>query len=230
MQITPINKSNITDEIYQQMIANISIGSWGPGDRIPSENELKNLFNVSRNTIRSVIQRLNVLGILETIRGEGTFIKELGPSIYLNCFIPPILLKQHHFIEIMEFRKGVEVEAAKLVAERASEEDIIKLERILRNSLNKKDNIQEYSQEDINFHVAISKACGNKMFENIMEIVKYILLPKLVTVISHLGNEDSLKYHPLILDAIKSRDMKKAGEYMNEHLDVVITRFKTSNY
>ena len=53
--------NNITDSVYRQILEQIIAGRYRPGDRIPTENELKETFNVSRNTIRAALNRLNTL-------------------------------------------------------------------------------------------------------------------------------------------------------------------------
>lgn len=226
MKIEPVSRSNITEQVYKQMLENILNGSWSPGTKIPSENELKELFQVSRNTVRLVLNRLSILGLLETQHGEGTYVKELGPSINMNCFIPSVLLDKHDFIEIMEFRKGIEVEATRLAAGRADAQHIRALEDILVISERYRDDIETYAQADIDFHLAIAKASANRMFEKMMNIIKEILLPNLKGVIKDQGNNDSREFHPKIFHCIQNRDADRAAKFMEQHLTVVIDRFK----
>lgn len=226
MKIEAVSKSNVTDQVYKQMLDNISDGTWSPGTKIPSENELKEIFQVSRNTVRLVLNRLCMLGLLETYHGEGTFVKKLGPSIYVNSLIPPICLEKHDFIEIMEFRRGIEVETTRLAAARASEQHINDLERILLISEDYKNDAVNYAKADADFHIAIAKASGNKMLEQMMSIIKEILLPNLESVIKAQGNSDGREFHPKIFEAIQNRDTDKAVYSMEHHLTVVIERFK----
>lgn len=224
--IKPVKRNNITDQVYKQMLDNVIDGTWSPGSKIPSENELKDLFEVSRNTIRVVINKLSILGLLETMHGEGTFVRELEPSIYMNCFIPSVFLERHDFIKVMEFRRGLEVEAARLAAERATEEDIIGLESILATQEKCKNNVKKYALADVSFHMAVAKASGNKMFEQMASIIKHILLPNLEKVIIEQGNEDSLVLHPLVVAGIKERNVEQAMTNMDRHMTIVIERFK----
>ena len=65
---------NVIDHIMQYMKSKIDDGSWAIGEKIPSENELCRELGYSRTSIRSAIQRYNVLGILKSERGKGTFV------------------------------------------------------------------------------------------------------------------------------------------------------------
>ena len=63
MGIVPIKKVNVGQMVFDQMQELLIRGEWKPGDRLPSENELAEMFNVSRITIRQALQKLSVLGL-----------------------------------------------------------------------------------------------------------------------------------------------------------------------
>lgn len=222
--IRPVDKKSVSDDVYNQVLDLIITGSWAPGDKIPSENELKNLFRVSRNTVRGAINKLKVLGLAETISGEGTFIKSLDSSFYMNYFIPSAFLQKKDFLEIMEFRKGIEIEAARLAALRANEEDIDRIEELLNKMEECNDNIKQYSKYDIEYHVSIAYASGNSMYKKIMDIIQHLLMSKLQDFMIKNGNTNSLFYHQKIMQAIKKRDPELAGHFMDDHLSSVIKR------
>nr|WP_094551660.1 galactonate dehydratase [Petroclostridium xylanilyticum] len=73
-KIKSIQKKNVVDEVYAQMKELIVNGDWEPDSKIPSEHELAKSFNVSRNTVRSAIQKLSAIGVLITRQGQGTFV------------------------------------------------------------------------------------------------------------------------------------------------------------
>jgi len=226
MHIKPVDKNNVSDQVYDQMVQLLISGKWTIGEKIPSENDLKEMFKVSRNTIRGAINRLNVLGLLKTKTGEGTFVQKLDASIYMNCFIPAVFLDENDLLSLMEFRKGIEVEAAKLAAERASQEAINDIRNVLNKLYEFQEDIDVYSNYDIEFHVMIAKASGNKMFEKMMGIIKYLLITRLQVYMKKQGNLESLVFHPQILDAIENRNPDLAGNLVNAHLSIVINRLK----
>ncbi|MDR3588479.1 MAG: FadR/GntR family transcriptional regulator [Negativicutes bacterium] len=226
MEIRPVDKSNVSDQVFDQIVQLLVSNQWAPGDKIPSENELKEIFGVSRNTIRGAIKKLNVLGLLETKTGEGTYVRKLGASIYMNCFVPAVFLDGPDFLELMEFRKGIEVEAVKLAAERATPESVREIKRLLDKLYECKDDIEVYSNYDIEFHAALAKASENKMFEKMMSIIKHLLLHRLNSYMKEQGNLESLVFHPQIVEAIEKHNPDLAGSLMNAHLSIVINRLK----
>ncbi len=217
-KIEKIEKLNLSNEVYKHIMDKIINGDWEPGLKIPSENDLSRSFGVSRNTIRSVLNKLNALGLLETKHGEGTFVKKLDPSLYLNSLVPVVFFGNHEYITMMEFRKGIEVESARLAAKNATEEDIEELEALMDALEKSKDDIDQYAEYDINFHVALSKASKNMMFFQTMNILKALLASKFQECISTYGNSKSFEFHADILQAIKNRDPETASNHMREHL------------
>ena len=59
-------KKNTADRVYENLFHMLVSGDYAPGDRIPSEHELKERFNVSRNTIRGALHKLGAIGMIET--------------------------------------------------------------------------------------------------------------------------------------------------------------------
>ena len=82
--IPKVPKVNVSKTTFDILFRNIMDGTWKTGEKIPSENELKNSLMVSRHTIRSAIANLNMLGILETRQGDGNYVRETGIGLYID--------------------------------------------------------------------------------------------------------------------------------------------------
>ena len=63
-------------QISLEIMGQIREGMIGPGSRIPSENEIISSYDVSNTTARKVLQEIEKAGLVEKIRGKGTFVKE----------------------------------------------------------------------------------------------------------------------------------------------------------
>src|SRR5512143_1583953 len=82
-QVLPINRDaeqpkyvQLAESLHQQILA----GSYRPGERLPSEARLVEMFNVSPMTVRRAINLLASQDIVATARGSGTFVKEVELS------------------------------------------------------------------------------------------------------------------------------------------------------
>ena len=77
-QMEPILRQRVEDIVYEKLLTNIRENVWKSGEKIPSENDLCTLLGVSRVSVRSAIQRLKALGLLEVKHGKGSFVAVPG--------------------------------------------------------------------------------------------------------------------------------------------------------
>ena len=122
--IPKVPKVNVSKTTFDILFRNIMDGTWKTGEKIPSENELKNSLMVSRHTIRSAIANLNMLGILETRQGDGNYVRETGIGLYIDFLIPYLMINTANVSQIIEFREAIEISVARLAARRATEENL----------------------------------------------------------------------------------------------------------
>lgn len=197
-------------------------GEWAPGSKIPSENELSKLLGVSRISIREAFQRLVSLGILETRQGDGTYVKEFSPGVYMNSLIPLCVLDPVDLMEVMEYRKITEIETSGLAAERATEADIKELQEIYARMQASQDDVAAFAAEDLNFHLAIAKASKNSLIIKVNQIIKNILSVSMSDIVSSLGTNMGLYYHEHLIDAVVHRDRELAKKLMEDHINRTI--------
>ncbi len=102
-----------------------------PGDKLPSERELSERLNVGRSSVREALRALELLGLIETRRGEGTFIKELKKHRLVKVLASFILNDTTAKKELAETRNLIEKNAIMLASERRTEEQVSKLKNLL---------------------------------------------------------------------------------------------------
>jgi GntR family transcriptional regulator, transcriptional repressor for pyruvate dehydrogenase complex len=78
--------SKVYVEIVHQIRTMISQDGLQPGDKIPSERELSERLDVGRSSVREALRALELLGLIETRRGEGTFLRDF---------------REHHLVELL---------------------------------------------------------------------------------------------------------------------------------
>ncbi len=218
----PIRRESVADLVYEQIMEQILKGEWAPGSKIPSENELSRLLGVSRISIREAFQRLVSLGILETRQGDGTYVKEFTPGVYMNSLIPLCVLDPVDLMEVMEYRKITEIETSGLAAERATQADIDELQEIYDRMQASQDDISAFAAEDLNFHLAMAKASKNSLIIKVNQVVKNILTISMGDIVTSLGTDMGLYYHKQLIDAVIQRDSELAKKVMAEHIEETI--------
>lgn len=216
--IQPIKRMNVSDQVFDQLKAQFLSGNWQPGEKIPSENELSEKFQVSRVTIRQALQRLTALGLLETRFGEGSFVKKAEVGNFMNVLVPQAYLSKNSTLEVLEFRQVVETESAGLAAERAASEDVRQLEEILAEMERLKEDSLAFAKADLDFHVAVSRITRNSLIIATNSILNDILSVSMQDIVEQLGFEIGLYYHKKIINAIAANDAKAATSIMREHI------------
>lgn len=219
--------ASLVEQTYNGLLNLIIQKEFKPGDRLPSEMVLCERFEVSRNTLRAALNKLGVLGFTETRQGGGTYVKEVDSDVYLNFFIPAMLTHNVNLLEIMRFRKGIEVEAARQAAEEASEENIEQLKILLKNCKENLGDMHDFAEANTDFHTCIAKASGNKMFEKMMEIIRIMILPEMQNFLEAQGSDiDSTFYHEMVLRCIIDRKPDEAAFFMERHMKLIVERVK----
>ncbi|MFB9057938.1 FadR/GntR family transcriptional regulator [Mariniflexile ostreae] len=201
----------------------INFKNLEPNDKLPSERMLSDKFMVSRSVVRGAIQKLEFYGLLKSIPQSGTFVANIGATA-MNGMIDDILrLEDPEFKSLVETRILLELKTVKLASLRRSKEDLEDIKKALdayeEKALSGKDSVQE----DLLFHLAIAKACGNSTMnafmlaitpQIIIDFGKYHVCDKNQSVIA-------IKEHQAIYEAIKIQDPTMARQKMKDHFNLL---------
>ncbi len=221
-----IEKSNLVEEAYHQILQLIVSGDWEEGDKLPSENKLCDVLGVSRNTVRAALNKLNAIGLVEPRHGYGYSIRELNSGIYLNTLLPTLLLRSRDLQSITEFRIGVEGEAAYLAAVRATEEDVAGMDATWKQAAASIDDSDLFAKYDMEFHRKIAIASRNTLFIKAAEMLENMYTVWLMGFLRTHGKERSNDFHFKIYQAIAQHQPTEAKYYMEEHLKDVLQKVK----
>lgn len=223
MSIKPIRRVNVSDQVFEQMKSLILTGEWEPGIRLPSENNLANLFGVSRITVRQGIHRLVALGLAETHPGEGTYIRTLSPGQSISGLVHIAYLSDDNMLEVLEFRKAIEGYTAELAARKADANDIAQLEMILAEMEHKKGDVEGFSEADYNFHHELAVISRNTLILESYNLIGDLLRTALKSIVEKRGHSQGLYYHRAILDSIIAQDAEGCRALMAQHIDDTYT-------
>lgn len=213
MALQRIEKQNVGDMVFEQLKDSIMSGEWKPGEKMPSENELVSILGVSRISVRSALQRLSGLGLIESRRGEGTFVRKFYSADGLKAVIPVIAMSASDRKSLFEFRRILEIEGAALAAERADEKIIQGMEETNEGM---KD-LETAPEADLAFHNMVAKATCNPFIISVSEILRDYYFALFKDNISLVGT-DGLKHHLMLIEAFRNHDPEVAREIMREHL------------
>lgn len=197
----------------------IDAGRLKPGARLPAERDLAQEIGVSRPSLRSGLQTLQALGVIQSRQGAGTFIADGPPR--LGGAPLSFLAALHGFTrdDMFEARRVLELGAASLAAERATMEGITVLADEVAAMFASLDDPQEFLIHDVQFHKAVAAASGNPVLATLIETISELVYEtRRLTVERAHDLKESAEMHRRIYRAIKAGDAEKAREEMGLHL------------
>lgn len=155
--------AQVSDQLREQLVS----GRWPVGTRIPGEQELAELLQVSRNTIREALRALVHLGLLEARVGDGTYVR-------VTSELEAVLLRRTATTrpaDVLELRAVLEEHAAGLAAQRRSEADVARLRELLvaAHESNHSGSMAQLAAADGAFHLAVVRASGNELLGELYE-------------------------------------------------------------
>ena len=230
--ITPARRKNLYEEISNQIIAMISGGRWKQGERIPGEIELAGMFEVSRNSVRESIKALELVGLLNSKSGRGTFVSDQAPFRIRQLRFASDLDSEDLLKEIMEARLIIEPGLAAMAAERASPGDIRLLEESIDACFVALEN-KTYSFElGFTFHSQIFRMSGNRILSNLFDSMKEnLIVTRRKIFFKHIKETvlvEELNEHRRIIEFIKERKSEEAQAAMKRHIAVSLERLRNS--
>lgn len=220
MEFEAIKKVSVSDEVYDKILQSIIERKMTPGEKLPSETKLAQMFGVSRVTVRAAIQRLAGSGIVESHNGEGTYVKSYQEGMMFGHLTSKSVLENYDNQEIMDFRRGIELVSAELAARKRTPEEMKKLAGIYEKMERAHDEDQrdEYARLDLEFHICIAHMSKNTFVSYVMEQMRPVLLHNMMQLNRHFGPGDGMTYHKEILKAISDGNQAEARERMELNL------------
>ncbi len=238
-----MKRLSLIDTIVEEIKGKLISGEYKCGDMLGSQDELARTLGVSRASLREALKRLELMGLVESRQGLGTFLKQIEPTNFMNPLTSFVVIDKRSAFELLEARLHIEGSLAALAALHATEGDIRALEDILSamSNLSAAQEIEEFVKQDVQFHYLIAKASNNNIMAKIVEILRD-LLRQLISKVFQNYNEQLLEtidetneFHQGIFDAIRNHDSETARRHMEDHIRDVqkkvekAQRFNNSN-
>lgn len=230
MRVLRIRRTTASDEVFKALHGLILSGELKPGDKLPPQRELAQRMDVSRGTLREAVHKLVALGLVTPRQGVGTLIlKDGNPLRYMSSLEDHFLLDGISARDFLEARLIIETAVTRLAVERATDQERASLEELIQRQQRaaQQGTLEEFSQLDTDFHLALARASGNRVLARLEETV-LDLLRQFIRKVSALPGavEDALKFHSRILHALRNRDSHEAEQLMASHLADVARRIQ----
>jgi len=224
MLFDEISTKNSAQQVMEEVVSLVEEEGFSAGEKIPSEKELMEYLDFGRSTIREALHALVAIGVLESRPGKGYFVRQYHKiPLYSNEFLARIM-NDDSFFDLMESRKIVERSIFMIAAERATDEDIEKIESSLaqlKKALEAgRDNITDLTTD---VHFAIARTTHNQILVGLLEQLSPIIAEKIEG--TRIPPKDDYDTHRKLVEGVKSGDPKKAKDAILNHLEQMKERY-----
>ena len=225
----------LVDEIIESLRQDIVTRRLPDGDRLPSEKELSDRFEVSQPTIREAIRALETLGLVEVLHGSGTFVRSQGDFALASALQTFLQLESVGIMEVVDIRHALGALSIENAVAKATEGDIAKMTRICDRFEQPRElkAVEEVIANVIGFQRALSAASHNALLQS-LETFLLALLHEVQVQSLPEGNVrfwraramDFQPHRVAVLKGIGSRNLAAARKAMDRYFDAQRERFE----
>ena len=222
-----LKKTRLYEEITEQIKDAILEGHLKPGERLPSERDLCEMFGVGRPTVREALRVLDNMGLIEIGSGvKGSTVKDVDITQYMDAvrenFSHLIKVNEETIRDLWEVRKYIELGISLTAASQATRQDFDKLHECIQRMEACGSDTRAYFQIAVEFHKYMAKATQNKIFYILWGMFQDILLKGYMPNLEALfpqGPSRLLESNKALLKAIESGDPDKIKDAMELHAE-----------
>jgi len=213
-----MRRTNLIDQAVGRLRQQITSGAWAIGARIPAEPELAELIGVGRNTVREAVQSLVHAGMLERRQGSGTYVisdSELGNAMGRE-------IAGAHQRDVLEVRRALEVEVARLAALRRTPNQVTALRELrdARAEAYATGELEQMVESDLALHRLIAESSHNPVLITMYENLQDAITANIRFNFEHPAHDDD-SHHQLV-EAIAEGDPQAAMQEIDDYLSDLI--------
>jgi GntR family transcriptional regulator, transcriptional repressor for pyruvate dehydrogenase complex len=215
----PVQPPTTFEETVERLGTAIRLGLLSPGSQLPPERDLADQLRISRSTLRQALTTLVQSGHLVSLRGRagGTFVAA-APPLGQDADGEPLGDEAR---AVLDYRVAVETGATVLAAERATEEDLRRLEQLTeRMAAQSTGPFDEYRRADVRFHIGLAEAAHSPKLVTAMTDVQ----GHMSDLIARIAHPDEVltrsnAQHKKLISLVRRGDTGRAVRLMREHME-----------
>jgi DNA-binding FadR family transcriptional regulator len=219
---TPIQSLKVFEQVAVQIEQRILDGELRSGDRLPTERELAEQFQVSRTAVREALKTLAQKGLVDMRPGRGTMVIDGANAALQDSIGLAMRLKLGEVggsNNLVEVREILEVEIAGLAASRATEKEIAAMREAVQKMDASLHNADAFIAADNRFHEALAEATQNALILILVKSIVNLLSEQRKQIFDHDGGPQRGQiHHKRILESVIAHDPETARAAMRAHL------------
>ena len=233
--VAPVQaEPNLTDRVTEMLLEEITSGDYRVGEVLPPEQIIATRMGVSRTVLREAVSRLKGDGIVQSKQGRGLTVMQTARPSVLRMQAADIG-DADQVLRIVELRRGFEIEAAQLAAQRRSEDDLAAMRQALRKMGDAiaTGDVAVGVDADMEFHRCVARATRNEHYLNFFDFLAVLLKKNLRVSRSRSAKiagrgAQAQKEHEALFAAIEKGDVELARQQARTHVDNTEARLRTA--
>lgn len=221
----PLSNENVVDRIVRQITDKIISGDLKPGDKLPTEADLCQAFQVGRNSVREAIKILCAYGVVYIKRADGTFINDKYPKNMLDPMLYGILLQSTFARDILLLRRVLDTGILHTVIHSVTPEQIhtlyTHLDRMRELAADPGLSMEQLFEADVEFHMTITSFTDNELLYSMYSYVDRITRPSrehaLTLMIEEGKTADFVTLHEKIVSMIENKQFTEIEHVLTSH-------------
>ena len=232
--LKPIKTKN-TVEIAIDNIGAYIAENLQVGDVLPSEREIAERLQISRNITREALQHFRTLGIIESKPKVGAIVTRFSPGNIYKGYMPFMPSSEHNFEDLVHLRVILELGCAERAIANATPEAIQELQNLSDKIKNEADEWQkgddqhrnEMFKADVEFHKKLMSLSKNKLIESLTPLVVEFFSKQYIRSFTSLNKSRSAGYeeHDQMVKALQEKDLDKLSALIRSHINAYIESY-----
>lgn len=223
--LTSVSRETLSDQVAGRLVRLIA-QRFRAGDRLPSESSMVSTFGVSRPVVREALRTLAAQGIIEVVSGKGAVVRPVDGTLLTLYFQRLVEYERETPIELMEVRAPLEVQSARLAAERRSPSELARLVEKTHDMRRHLGDLEAFAELDLELHLLIALASHNSLMQQLIGSIRASLKDVIAEGLRRRTTKEQLQQvqaiHEMIVEGIERGDAEAAGQAMAEHFDQAV--------
>ena len=224
--LTKVSRETLAEQVTRELATYIKVKDLKPGDPLPSETQLATSFGVSRPVIREGLKSLEGRGIIEIINGKGAIVLPVSSKPLLTFFHRASQTEYETIVELMEVRKGLEIQSATLAAQRRTPQELEQLKHTVNAMREHLHEPKIFVELDVEFHMLLAFATHNVMLRLLVESIRESLRDTIREGLSRRRTPEQFEQfqetHEALFAMVENKNPGGAGQVMALHFDEAI--------
>jgi len=223
---TELVHKSLVEQLTDVLTERIEAEELKPGDRLPSTAALTEEYGISRPVVREALKILEGRGVIEMSSGRSAVIRPVTGEVLQSYFRRAMTVEHNNSLDILEVRYGIEVQCARLAAERRSAEEMAGLKALVEEMRTQLDRPEIYADLDVSLHLLIAQSTQNTLLYHLVRSIRDALRDMIREGLAQRLTRQELELvqiaHERIVENIAIRDTEGAAKAMAYHFDDAI--------